>query len=151
MARFFSSKAALLATLGVVAISTLSSCATVVPDQKRAIQLHQTLLGPKFQGENSENYLCPSFNTQDPRFNGVKYWRGPVWINMNWLIYNGLNRYGFSETAEIVKKDSLDLVLKHGLWEYFEPNRAKAAQLADGCGAPNFSWTAALVLDFLKS
>lgn len=37
MARFFSSKAALLATLGVVAISTLSSCATVVPDQKRAM------------------------------------------------------------------------------------------------------------------
>ena len=36
MARIFSSKAALLATLSVVAVTTLGSCATVVVDQKRA-------------------------------------------------------------------------------------------------------------------
>lgn len=37
MARIFSSKTALLATLSVVAITALSSCATVVVDQKRAV------------------------------------------------------------------------------------------------------------------
>jgi hypothetical protein len=37
MARIFSSKTALLATLSVVALTTLSSCATVVQDQKRAL------------------------------------------------------------------------------------------------------------------
>jgi hypothetical protein len=121
-----------------------------IPSPKRAEKLLQTLLSPKFQGSHSENYLCPSFNTQDPRFNPVKYWRGPVWINMNWLIYYGLLRYGFSETAQSVKKDTLELVLNHGLWEYFEPNRARAALISEGYGAPNFSWTAALILDLLQ-
>ena len=37
MARIFSSKAALLATLSVVAVTTLGSCATVAVDQKRAM------------------------------------------------------------------------------------------------------------------
>jgi glycerol-3-phosphate cytidylyltransferase-like family protein len=36
MARIFSSKTALLATLSVVAVTTLSSCATVVVEQKRS-------------------------------------------------------------------------------------------------------------------
>lgn len=120
-----------------------------IPTPERAAQLHQTLLGPKFRGANNEHYLCPSFDTQDPRFNPVKYWRGPVWVNMNWLIYHGLRRYGYGDTAALVKNDILELVKNHGLWEYFEPNRAKAAQTTDGYGAPNFSWTAALILDFL--
>ncbi len=37
MARIFSSKTALLATLSVVAITTLSGCATVVQEQKRSM------------------------------------------------------------------------------------------------------------------
>lgn len=121
-----------------------------IPSEKRAQQLVETLLSPKFQGTNKENYLCPSFNVQDARFNPMKYWRGPVWVNMNWLIYNGLLHYDFTQEAKIVKNDTLELVKMYGLWEYFNPNRSKTAENTEGYGAPNFSWTAALVLDFLK-
>lgn len=121
-----------------------------IPAPKRAQQLLQNLLSPTFHGAQQEHYLCASFNTQDIRFNAVKYWRGPVWINMNWLIYNGLRRYGFEEAAQWVKKDTLELVQKYGLWEYFDPNKSKSLTLTEGYGAPQFSWTAALILDLLK-
>jgi hypothetical protein len=122
-----------------------------IPDEDRARQLLETLMGPKFRGDDGENYLCPSFNTQDARFNAVKYWRGPVWVNMNWLIYHGLKRYHFESEAQLIKTDTLELVSTYGLWEYFEPARIRSAQITEGYGAPNFSWTAALVLDFLNA
>ncbi len=122
-----------------------------IPDQERALQLLGTLMGPKFRGDNGEHYLCPSFDTKDVRFNAVKYWRGPVWVNMNWIIYYGLMRYQFRSAAQLIKEDTLELVSAHGLWEYFEPSKARSAHLADGYGAPNFSWTAALILDLLNT
>jgi Trehalase len=122
-----------------------------IPDKKRASRLVKTLLSSKFHGNQQENYLCPSFNTQDARHNPMKYWRGPVWVNMNWLIYNGLLQYHFSDVADLLRQDTLTLVKHYGLWEYFNPNKSKAATETDGYGAPNFSWTAALILDFLKN
>lgn len=120
-----------------------------IPDKKRANALLKTLLSPKFQGHNNENFLCPSFNTQDPRYNPVKYWRGPVWVHMNWLICQGLRRYGFNEAAETVKNDTLDLIKIYGFWEYYHPHRAEAQTNRQGCGGPNFSWPAAMVLEWL--
>jgi hypothetical protein len=72
------------------------------------------------------------------------YWQGPTWINTNWLIVDGLNRYGFKEEAELIKKQSVSLVEQHGPYEYF------SAKNGDPAGAKNFSWTAALILDFLN-
>ena len=40
-------------------------------------------------------WALPSLAPEDPRFQAVRYWRGPVWINVNWLLYRGLIRYGF--------------------------------------------------------
>jgi glycogen debranching enzyme len=121
-----------------------------IPSKKRAAQVADTLLSPKFQGHDGEYFFCPSFNTQDARFNPVKYWRGPVWVNMNWLMYKGLLRYNFPDIAETVKNDAIELVKLYGLWEYFDPSRARVATNTEGCGAPDFTWTAALILDFFK-
>ena len=122
-----------------------------VPNEQQAGKLEANLLGPRFLGQGGQNFLCPSFNVLDDRFNPMKYWRGPVWVNMNWIIYHGLMRYQFSATAETVRKDTIELVMRYGLWEYFDPNREKATEDITGYGAPDFSWTAALILDFLKS
>lgn len=122
-----------------------------VPNEQQAGKLEANLLGPRFLGQGGQNFLCPSFNVLDDRFNPMKYWRGPVWVNMNWLIYHGLMRYQFSATAETVRRDTIELVMRYGLWEYFDPNREKSTEDITGYGAPDFSWTAALILDFLKS
>lgn len=40
-------------------------------------------------------YGVPSLDPEDPRFDQLQYWRGPVWLIINWMISNGLRYYGF--------------------------------------------------------
>jgi hypothetical protein len=52
---------------------------------------------------------------------------------------------GFGTEASKLRADSLELVAKSGMNEYFNPLNGQAA------GAADFSWTAALTIDLLKS
>ncbi len=98
----------------------------------------------------SGNYiLCPSCGVDEPAFDAVKYWRGPVWININWMLYHGLKRYGFVEEANHVKKQTLMLIEKNDFHEYFNPV-PDIPDNARGLGGTNFSWTAALYLDLIN-
>ncbi len=96
-------------------------------------------------------YICPSFDVDSPLFDSKRYWRGPVWPQMNWMIYHGLNYYGFKDTAEIVKNDLIELVSKLGFYEYFESQKSLVNDLETGYGGNHFSWTAACVMDLLKT
>lgn len=91
------------------------------------------------------NYPVPSVPLTSDYFNDLKYWQGPTWINMNWLIIEGLKNYGYKEEADKLKDQTLKLVNKNGCFEYFSPLSGKPA------GAANFSWTAALIIDLLKN
>ena len=77
------------------------------------------------------------------RFSPTKYWRGTVWININWFIVIGLLQYGYFKLAKELTEKSIDLVKKSGFREYYNPNNG------DGLGAKDFSWTT-LILDMLK-
>jgi hypothetical protein len=87
-------------------------------------------------------YGVPTVAPDDPAFDGRRYWRGPVWCIMNWLIADGLLRHGFAAEAEAVRDDTSRLILDHGFAEYFDP--------LDGtpCGGLGFTWTAAAWLAF---
>ena len=120
-----------------------------IPDPHRAEALVGHLDAGRFSGLDNENFLCASFDPSSPMYNSAKYWRGPIWINLNWIIFRGLKKYGFHELADRLKIDTLDLISKYGYYEYFEPSRAKNEQLQAGYGGNNFSWSAALTLDLL--
>ena len=87
----------------------------------------------------------PSVPLNAPEFNPVRYWQGPAWININWLLIDGLRRYGYIDEAVELAAKTMQLVADSGPYEYFNP--------LDGqpLGSANFSWSAALVLDLLKS
>lgn len=119
-----------------------------IPSQKRAEILVKTMLD-KFGGD--DKYLCASFDPESERFNPRKYWRGPVWINMNWMLYYGLKNYEFKDVAERIKKDSIELIERDGFFEYFDCRKDNEEIPRMGYGGNNFSWSAALLIDFLKN
>jgi len=123
-----------------------------VPSAAQAEKLYQRLCQPDFSGTPEKPlYFCPSYSTYDEKFDPKKYWRGPVWINMNWMLYHGLKQYGYDEKAAQVKADALELITRYGFYEYFEPEKENPEREIAGCGANHFSWTAALCIDFLES
>jgi len=85
----------------------------------------------------------PSYDRTAPDFDTMRYWRGPLWINVNWLIRRGLLVHGFRDEAEDLRAGMIRLVHRNGHFEYFHP------VTGEGLGAPTFSWTAALSLDLL--
>lgn len=119
-----------------------------IPSKEQAANIVATMLD-KFGGEN--RYLCASFDPESDRFNPKKYWRGPVWINMNWFLYYGLLDYGYDELANKIKSDSLELISKAGFYEYFNPNKEVYEYENGGYGGSDFSWTAALYLDLINN
>lgn len=95
-------------------------------------------------------YLCPSFDIDSPLFDSKRYWRGPIWPQMNWMIYHGLKAYGFNDIANIVKSDLLEIVGKVGFFEYFESEKSKYKHTSIGYGGNNFSWTASSIISLLN-
>ncbi|HEV2412457.1 MAG TPA: trehalase family glycosidase [Candidatus Saccharimonadales bacterium] len=88
-------------------------------------------------------YPVPSVPLSSTHFREIHYWSGPVWLNTNWLLADGLRHYGYDDIAQSITTSSLALVEKSGFREYFSPLDGS------GAGATNFSWTAALIIDML--
>ncbi|MET0425156.1 MAG: trehalase family glycosidase [Actinoplanes sp.] len=85
----------------------------------------------------------PSYDRTAADFDTMRYWRGPIWTNVNWLLRRGLQVHGFADDAEDLRTAMVRLVHRNGHFEYFHPTTG------EGLGAPTFSWTAALSLDLL--
>jgi hypothetical protein len=88
-------------------------------------------------------FRLPSVAKNERGYSPRRYWCGPVWIQMNWIIAQGLRRYGYAAQADALARDSIALIDQSGFREYYNPRDGS------GCGATDFSWTAALALDFL--
>jgi hypothetical protein len=87
------------------------------------------------------HYPLPSVPVGYNWYHELKYWQGPTWLNTNWLVIDGLERLGRTLEADHIRNKSLELVSRHGSYEYF------SAKTGEPAGAKNFSWTAALALD----
>jgi hypothetical protein len=85
-------------------------------------------------------YLIPSLDPEDPGFQMVRYWRGPVWAVVNWMIGTGLAEAGHARWAARVRKDTLALIGQTGFHEAYSPVDGTAS------GGDDFSWTAAIAL-----
>jgi glycogen debranching enzyme len=84
----------------------------------------------------------PTVALDDPSFSPEQMWRGPAWVNTNWLLIEGLMRSGYPESARWLAEQTLAMV-HGGACEYYNPLTGQRPLRA----APIFSWTAALFLD----
>jgi hypothetical protein len=125
-----------------------ASIATLLPlyagtiSEDRVKRLIELIARPEYFGAQ---WPLPTVPISDPNYRELQYWQGPTWLNMNWMVIDGLRRYGYQKEALELKKRTLDLVKKSGFNEYFSAKDGRPA------GAENFSWTAALIIDLLKT
>ncbi|MCF7923052.1 MAG: glycoside hydrolase [Candidatus Marinimicrobia bacterium] len=116
---------------------------TGVPSQEQADKLISILQSASFWPEPGFGICTQAQNSI--QYDRECYWRGPVWINLNWMIIHGLELYGRADLAQRLAHQTLLLVSDHGFYEYFNP------ETGAGLGSDSFSWTAALVLDLIAS
>ena len=102
------------------------------------------LASASFHPDRPDGYVVPSYDLAGEGFDERRYWRGPVWINTNWLLWWGLRQHGLAAAAEEVLLSSLRLVARSGFHEYFDPFGG------EGFGTGGFGWTAALTLDVIE-
>lgn len=85
------------ATMPVLALAGFAPLFAGVPDAARA-QKMLAYLGSRSFGldlEDRSGFAAASYDRFAPAFSPRRYWRGPVWIQMNWLIMHGLRKYGY--------------------------------------------------------
>lgn len=90
-------------------------------------------------------YMVPSLDPDDPGFQMIRYWRGPVWAVVNYMIGTGLAEAGHDGEAERVQADTRAMMNQTGFFEAYSPIDGS------GSGGDDFSWTAAIWLAWARS
>jgi glycogen debranching enzyme len=71
-------------------------------------------------------------------------WRGPTWININYLFIEGLKLCGYAEQARALRDKTLELLMRHDdIYEYYNPETGDPPPKA----APVFGWSSAVFVD----
>lgn len=120
---------------GVSSVAFLS-CYAGFTVSRRDARLHSTMR----RILNAAPFALPSFDPEHPKFDARRYWRGPAWAVVNYLVARGLAEYGFEAEAHRIRMDTRSLIRKSGFFEYFNPLNG------EGAGGTDFTWTAAIWL-----
>ncbi|MDL4771336.1 MULTISPECIES: amylo-alpha-1,6-glucosidase [Thermomonosporaceae] len=128
----------LLPVVTVAAFGPLMDPGLPAPIVRHLVDL---LLSARFAG--AAGYPVPTCDIQAPAFDRGGYWRGPTWINTNWLLWHGALAHGLPVIADLLYGATLRLVRQSGFREYFDPFDGT------GRGGHDHSWSAAVVLDLL--
>jgi glycogen debranching enzyme len=89
-------------------------------------------------------YPISTVARSDPRYAPNQMWRGPTWVNINYLFCEGLERVGHADLARELRRRTLELVMQHNdIYEYYHPETGTRPPKA----APIFGWTSAVFID----
>lgn len=120
-----------------------------VPNARRAERMLQELDSPGF-APSAEGWSVVGCDRREPGFNPQSYCRGPIWINLDWMLARGLEDASdrlhderYRERAATIDAAARGLIEREGFREYFH------AETGRGLGADRFSWSAALWLDLV--
>jgi Mannosylglycerate hydrolase MGH1-like glycoside hydrolase domain len=89
-------------------------------------------------------YPVPTVALNDVNFSPDQMWRGPTWVNINYLIIEGLYKSGNATLAEELRNRTLGLInAQNDIYEYYNPET--------GLNPPNaasvFGWSSAVFID----
>jgi hypothetical protein len=138
--QYYSRDAVTKRLIKVPTIATFVPLWSGIPTPARAERLITLLKEPR---SFWPRYPVPTVPIDSSEFREAAYWKGPTWVNMSWMIEEGLRNYDRVDLADDLRLQTLALVERAGCSEYFSP------LTGEGYGADGFSWTAALVIDLL--
>jgi glycogen debranching enzyme len=91
-------------------------------------------------------YPLPTVALNDPKYEPLVMWRGPTWVNVNYLLIEGLQRTGFHDLARELRLRTLDLINLHkDIFEYYQPETGEVPPTA----ASIFGWSSAVFIDLV--
>ena len=89
-------------------------------------------------------YPVPTVARDDPSYDPEQMWRGPTWVNVNYLLIEGLERAGYRPLASKLRRRTLAMMLdKDDLYEYYNPETGEAPPKA----ASIYGWSSSLFID----
>ncbi len=89
-------------------------------------------------------YPIPTVARNDPAHNPNQMWRGPTWVNINYLFIEGLARGGYLDRARELRDKTLELLMRHNdVYEYYNPETGDPPPNA----ASVFGWSSAVFVD----
>jgi len=89
-------------------------------------------------------FPIPTVAKNDARYNPDQMWRGPTWVNINYLFIEGLTRCGYTDLARAVRERTMELLMTHDdIFEYYNPETGEPPAHA----ARLFGWSAAIFVD----
>ncbi len=89
-------------------------------------------------------YPVPSVALNDPKYDRSQMWRGPTWVNVNYLLIEGLQRSGYPDLARELRSRTLALLGgQDDIYEYYDPESGSNPPKA----ASTFGWSSAVFID----
>ncbi len=129
-----------------VAASNFLPLAAGIPSAAQAHRMIKVLQDPRrFWGD----WILPTISRDDPAFADQQYWRGSIWPPMNYLVLQGLRRYGYHElAAELAwKSAAMFLADRHRTGSCRENFDSRTGE---GCGRRFQSWGPLFALGALE-
>jgi glycogen debranching enzyme len=91
-------------------------------------------------------FPAPTVARDDPKHDPLTMWRGPTWVNVNYLLIDGLLRAGYSDVAAELRRRTIDMVMSQpDICEYYHSETGEKPPVAVGL----FGWSAALFVDLV--
>ncbi len=89
-------------------------------------------------------YPVPTVAMDDPKYNPFQMWRGPTWVNVNYLLIEGLEHSGYPDLARELRDRTLSLLCcQDDIYEYYHPETGENPPDA----ASTFGWSSAIFID----
>lgn len=113
-----------------------------LPKRKIDAMIQETLLSPaRFFGEFPFPVVAYDEWAHDKN-GSAGYWRGPVWLNIAYLMVETLAQHGFASEAREASSRLLKMVNRAGIHENYNARSGDAGTNSRA----NFSWSAAMVV-----
>jgi putative isomerase len=123
---------------GVLTVASFMPLFAGTASKERAARMGELAASEKhfFPGLPTVSYMNAGYSRD--------MWRGPCWLNTAYFALKGLQRYGFTETADAMRDTILGWCWREEhLREYYD------AKTGEGLAAVDFGWTAAFVVELV--